>query len=318
MSDRFEPLEDGEVISVQHDTQVLFGHRTFRAGELNDSIESHLKAAVANWTEANNGWFGSEGIECEALRFGSKGWQKGRIRLCLEFCPDEPNSSLHSVASSIPASTTTTPTVAIGQPVSPPSVSPSSVSIGSNTSAANTPKYDSSEPIETTAVVANATTIASKSAVNSPTIHDQIPVAGIAAVGAGVIGAVAVAKISEPVHPPTDVQQSIPHLIDTMIEPADFHPESSNSSHGNFDEIAFDFDVNNDQNVMGNGMMELDLTDLGLDFAEHDLLNFEANGMSDNSQEFLNLQDIGRPENSGMLIDEVWNEMNQGNWPGSN
>jgi hypothetical protein len=317
MNDQFEPLEDGEVISVQHDTQVLFGHRTFRAGELNDSIESHLKAAVANWNEANNGWFGAEGIECEALRFGSKGWQKGRIRLCLEFCPDEPNSPLHSVASSIPAPATT-PTMAIGQPVSPPSSSPSSVSIRSNASSEHSTSEHDATAVADTNADTNRINTAPSSAINSFTTHDQVmPVVGIAigagVVGAGVIGAVAVATISAPVHPSTDIQPPITQLVDTTIEPADFRPESSVSNPEDFNEIAFDFDVNN-----SNGTMELDLTDLGLDFAEHDLLNFEANGMSDSSHEFLNLQDIGRPENSGMLIDEVWNEMNQGNWPGSN
>ena len=38
-------------------------------------------------------WFG-EGIDCEILRVGAQGWQKGKIKLKLnvtiEFCPDEP------------------------------------------------------------------------------------------------------------------------------------------------------------------------------------------------------------------------------------
>jgi KGK domain len=311
MSDRFEPLENGEVISVQHDTQVLFGHRTFRAGELNDSIESHLKAAVDNWNDANNGWFGAEGIECEALRFGSKGWQKGRIRLCLEFCPDEPDLSSHSATSSIPAPSTT-PILEIGQPSSSLPTSPKAVSIGHNTSAHNTP--DDREVVTT--VATNDISSAPTSTVNLLKSEQDTPFVGIATgagvIGTGVIGAVAVAKISTPVNLSTDAQQPTLELVNTTIEPADFQPDL-NVSNDDFNEIAFDFDVNNN-----NGTMELDLTDLGLDFAEHDLLNFEANGMSDNSQEFLNLQDIGKPENSGMLIDEVWNEMNQGNWPGSN
>lgn len=35
-------------------------------------------------------WF-REGIDCELLKIGAKGWQKGkvRIRLTLEFCPDD-------------------------------------------------------------------------------------------------------------------------------------------------------------------------------------------------------------------------------------
>ena len=38
-------------------------------------------------------WFG-QGIDCEILRVGAQGWQKGKIKLKLnvtiEFCPDEP------------------------------------------------------------------------------------------------------------------------------------------------------------------------------------------------------------------------------------
>ena len=36
-------------------------------------------------------WFG-DGIDCEALKIGAKGWQKGKvtIRVIVEFCPDEP------------------------------------------------------------------------------------------------------------------------------------------------------------------------------------------------------------------------------------
>ncbi|MEG4501186.1 KGK domain-containing protein [Microcoleus sp. F10-C6] len=36
-------------------------------------------------------WLGS-GIDCETLKIGAKGWQKGKvkIRVIVEFCPDEP------------------------------------------------------------------------------------------------------------------------------------------------------------------------------------------------------------------------------------
>jgi hypothetical protein len=33
--------------------------------------------------------FSEDGIECMALRFGSPGWQSGRLRCILEFEPDE-------------------------------------------------------------------------------------------------------------------------------------------------------------------------------------------------------------------------------------
>ena len=44
--------------------------------------------------EVNSYWF-DEGKDCEILRIGSNGWQKGklRIKVSLEFCPDEPEIS---------------------------------------------------------------------------------------------------------------------------------------------------------------------------------------------------------------------------------
>ncbi len=46
--------------------------------------------------EQGEWWFG-EGGECEVLRPGSQGWQKGKIRIrlkvTLEFCPDEPETN---------------------------------------------------------------------------------------------------------------------------------------------------------------------------------------------------------------------------------
>jgi hypothetical protein len=76
MKDRFEALESGEVISVQQDTPVLGGQRTFRVGELNDAIRKQLESAIEGWNEDKSAWFSPDGIDCEALRFGSKGWQR--------------------------------------------------------------------------------------------------------------------------------------------------------------------------------------------------------------------------------------------------
>lgn len=42
---------------------------------------------------SNNKWF-SDGIDCEVLKLGAKGWQKGKVKInfqvSVEFCPDEP------------------------------------------------------------------------------------------------------------------------------------------------------------------------------------------------------------------------------------
>lgn len=314
MIDRFESLENGEVISVQHDTQVLSGHRTFRVGELNDAIKSHLASSMSGWSEDKNGWFSTQGIDCEALRFGSNGWQKGRIRLCLEFCPDELTSPAQNVSSSsisTPVNSTAEITAnPVSSPVTTPSYSATMLDIHNENSGHQSPLKEAPARTFTTAATTSEVT---------PIIHETvaaIPVAGIAAVATA---AVAV-DLATSDRLEANIYEAIPHLTDTVLEPEEHHVDPSAPHSGGLDEIAFDFDVaNNDRGRMiPNGLMELDLNDLGLDFSEHDLLSFEANGMSDAGEEFINLQDLSKPENSGMLIDEVWNEMNQGNWPGIN
>lgn len=323
MTDRFKSLANGEVISLQQETQVLKGQKTFRAGEINDAIRGHLEKAIADWNEHNNDWFSSQGIDCEALRFGSNGWEKGRIRLCLEFCPDLPNPPDRGITSSIPKAINVA-LEPIGSDVSPPPA-PQNSTIDPNVSS-------HVEPIVTTAIAAPEITAPTHDLTPIPVaeylqpteIADIAPAitttsavfAALPVVGITTIGAVAVAAIAAPeLH--EAVTNSIPHA-DTTLELE--HPTDPNAPHhGGFDEIAFDFDLaNNDRGIMiPNGMMELDLTDLDLDFSEHDLLNFENNGMSEVS-EFINLQDLDRSAHSGMSIDEVWNEMNQADWPGIN
>ncbi len=44
-----------------------------------------------HYYKANERWFG-EGIDCEILKIGASGWQKGKVKIktTLEFIPDEP------------------------------------------------------------------------------------------------------------------------------------------------------------------------------------------------------------------------------------
>ena len=317
MNDRFESLDSGEVISVQHDTLVLSGHRTFRVGELNEAIESHLKKAIDNWDDQNNAWFTPQGLDCEALRFGSQGWQKGRIRLCLEFCPDEPSAPVHSNSISQPTAVNPPP-APLGTTISPPAV-PSAPPAPPTTH--HDDRIDSQQQISApTASIAdddrNPTVVASHNAGASEPLVELgaglLPLAGMTAMGAVAVAA-AISTPAEAATTPT-----IPHFTDTTLE-LEEQPIEVGALHSSPDEIAFDFGTADDRGVVTpNGMMELDLTDLSLDFSEHDLLSFESQGITDGMDEFINLQDIGKSENSGMLIDEVWNELNQGNWTGSN
>ncbi len=288
MSDRFNSLDGGEVISIQKDSQVLVGHRIFRVSELNDAIANHLKNAVDTWTDDKSNWFNTQGIDCEALRFGSTAWQKGKIRLCLEFCPDDASTSAPNQAA------------VVGTPAV------------------------TSAPTQTTSPAAAVATPAAGLVANqnigvATMESSQTPAVSAAAVGAGATvmaaSAVLIPNVAKVMAPGTGM--ATPAISDVILEPAQ-QPVVDGNKRDGLDEIAFDFDVSSDNlgTMIPNGMMELDLTDLDLERAENDYLDFETGGIPDPTLELNSPHSIGKSENSGMLIDEVWNEMSQPNWPG--
>lgn len=60
-------------------------------------VPINARSFSSAYQEEQEEWWFSEGGECEILRPGSQGWQKGKIRIrlkaTLEFCPDEPESN---------------------------------------------------------------------------------------------------------------------------------------------------------------------------------------------------------------------------------
>ena len=334
MNDGFEPLESGEVISVQHDTQVLGGHNTFKVGELNNAIKGYLESEIPDWNEEKSAWFSRQGIDCEAFRFSSAGWQKGRIRLSLEFCPeDEFNSTAHKAIAASSSATLNNPKEPVRQSAtSPIQLESSAVPVDARnhstepqsviTSPPSVPTATTNIPesvipvagIVTTGAIAAAisTTDASVGKAFSSEICDSIDLTTTSS---------ATDTILEPINAHTIKSKTFP-ATDVVLEPRDLHPNRDARDREVFDEIAFDFDRANGDRAKfdSNSGMELDLTDLGLDISEHDFLNFETSWLPDSSQEFTNLSSHhDQAENSGMLIDEVWHEIeNQPNWPGIN
>jgi len=85
---QFEPLSEGEVLSVNDSAKFLIGHGTFRVGELADALRQQLlEKSIGGLTDTTQDWFTEDGIQCEALRFGATGWEKGKVRIHIEFCP---------------------------------------------------------------------------------------------------------------------------------------------------------------------------------------------------------------------------------------
>jgi hypothetical protein len=311
MSDRFESLESGEVVSIQQEAQILSGQKTFKTGDLNQSIESYLASSIPDWSEQKKDWFTDRGIDCEALRFGSKGWQKGRIRLSLEFCPDDSTlPALDASNSSIPS------TVNSLQPTIDPPLKLATPAVNTVTEHYDEPVMLEQSPVANqpapdVQILTTEDPIGLES--NLPTTVTSIPTMSAPTTTTTVA---AVAAIASPEPQTVSVSQAIPHLTDTVLEPE--HQDLHSAPHSvGFDEIAafeFGLEDNDRGRMIPNGMMELDLSD-GMDFSEHDLLSFEANGLSDAAEGFGNFQELDRPESSGMLIDEVWNETSHSSWP---
>ena len=85
MSDTFEQLEREDVISV-YSSQILVNNRTFTVSEFMVAMLTLIKTQ-SGWTEEKASWF-SEGIDCKLLKPGAKSWQRGKVRISLEFEPE--------------------------------------------------------------------------------------------------------------------------------------------------------------------------------------------------------------------------------------
>lgn len=87
MSNNFERLEREDVVSV-YSGQILVTNRTFTVVEFITAIMQMTKKQLGELTEGKENWFG-EGLECKILKPGAKGWQRGKVRLALEFTPED-------------------------------------------------------------------------------------------------------------------------------------------------------------------------------------------------------------------------------------
>ncbi len=72
--------------------------RSSLAKQLHDLLKSHninIDPGIHNGNYGYYLWFDG-GINCEILKVGAKDWQKGKVRLkvTLEFCPDEPEENI--------------------------------------------------------------------------------------------------------------------------------------------------------------------------------------------------------------------------------
>lgn len=79
IENQFEHLRGDKAISIPDSDQFLISHTTFKVKEFLKTMEGLLGAPEK--------WF-DEGVSCEIIS-PSKSWRKGKVKVCLEFYPDE-------------------------------------------------------------------------------------------------------------------------------------------------------------------------------------------------------------------------------------
>ncbi|MEA5519249.1 KGK domain-containing protein [Limnoraphis robusta] len=109
-------MEDNITLQNCGENDVIsFENESYRVSNFSDKVIGTLTAESSNYfvnylvskgvqkaeikhsdelKYPNGEWF-NNGKECEILKLGSKGWQKGKVRfkVIVEFCPDEPEVS---------------------------------------------------------------------------------------------------------------------------------------------------------------------------------------------------------------------------------
>jgi len=87
MDQDYTLLSDDEVLHVRIG-RVLMPNSTFKVSEFLDALAQVVSEREADWVDECEDWFNNEGLRCEVLRFGNQGWQRGRVRIRLEFQPE--------------------------------------------------------------------------------------------------------------------------------------------------------------------------------------------------------------------------------------
>lgn len=88
MDQEFSLLVDDEVLHVRVG-RILMPNATFKVSEFLDTLAQVISEQEPEWTDECEDWF-DRGLRCEVLRFGNQGWQRGRVRIRLEFYPEQP------------------------------------------------------------------------------------------------------------------------------------------------------------------------------------------------------------------------------------
>ena len=83
-------INDNEVISIiDKEDNILIKHHTYKAGDFLQKLSEYVGySKFKKWL--------SEGVPCEILS-PNQNWQTGKIKISLQFIPDEPESILDDI-----------------------------------------------------------------------------------------------------------------------------------------------------------------------------------------------------------------------------
>ncbi len=98
MDNEYGLLSDDEVLFIRTG-RILMSNPTFKVSEFLDALAQLISEQEGEWSDEREGWFTEQGQSCEVLKFGNQGWQRGRVRIRLEFCPDRPPKLLRESSS---------------------------------------------------------------------------------------------------------------------------------------------------------------------------------------------------------------------------
>ena len=86
MNNNFENLKNEDVVSV-YAGQILITNTTFTVNEFMSALKQTVESKIGNLTENKEQWF-RDGLDCKMLKPGAKSWERGKVRLTLEFAPE--------------------------------------------------------------------------------------------------------------------------------------------------------------------------------------------------------------------------------------
>lgn len=95
MNNEFQPVNDGEIISLNHQDigrQLNLQSNGFADVQIKSEQFAKVIRRRLNIKDAKGQTLFKEGLSCEVFKSGAAGLQKGvlKAKLVLEFCPDEP------------------------------------------------------------------------------------------------------------------------------------------------------------------------------------------------------------------------------------